>query len=98
MSSAGVASRAARLSKTKGLLLGLCRFAGLRVIVTFAVNGRYFCAHTTQVRGKLAAMVNGVVQAEHQKLHRGHWNIPRKSTIFTNCSPGTLPRASKFFA
>src|SRR5437879_9864947 len=58
--------------------LRLGGFAGLGVVVAFAVNGRHFCAHTAQIRGKLAAMMNGMVQAEDRKLNRWPLEHPPK--------------------
>src|SRR5215470_10150055 len=46
-------------------------FAGLGVVVTFTVNGRHFGAHAAEIRGKLAAVVNRVMQADHEEQHCG---------------------------
>src|SRR6266576_1396472 len=52
-------------------LLRLGCFSGLRVVVALAVNRRDFCAHASQVRRELAAMVNRVMQPHHHESHRG---------------------------
>src|SRR5882762_7330594 len=49
----------------------LRRLPRLRVVVALAINRRHLRAHTSQIRGKLAAMMNGVVQPHHHESHRG---------------------------
>src|SRR5215472_13475618 len=55
---------------TLGVLAAGC-FAGLRVVVALAVNGWDSCAHTAQIGGKLATVVNRMMKPDHHKGHRG---------------------------
>src|SRR5712692_465505 len=73
-----VQPRLRRINLKRGFTSRLSGFLGLRAVVTLAVNGRYLCAHTAQVRSELAAVMNGVVQAEDRKLDRRPLEHPAK--------------------
>ncbi len=54
----------------------MCGFAGLRVVIAFAVNGRNFGAHAAQVAGQLPAMVDAMVHADLQEGDSGQLEDP----------------------
>src|SRR6266478_7136640 len=65
------------MRRTKRSLLANGLFSE-RAVVAFAVNGRHLRAHTAEVRSELAAVMNGVVQAEDGKLDGGPLEHPAK--------------------
>src|SRR6267378_1658589 len=66
-------SRHLQLTHPRSVPITLKRlfYSRLRVVVALAINRRHLRAHTSQIRGKLAAMMNGVVQPHHHESHRG---------------------------
>src|SRR5712664_3581503 len=55
----------------RGFTSSLRGFPGLRVVVALPIKRRHFCAHTSEVRRELAAMMNRVVQAHHHESYGG---------------------------
>src|SRR5712664_258980 len=53
----------------RGFTSSLRGFPGLRVVVALPIKRRHFCAHTSEVRRELAAMMNRVVQAHHHESY-----------------------------